>query len=196
MPGSFGDWAGRIARWTRIASAKSDGSCAVEGRSIPGGPAPRSIPSRLLSVFGVRSVPPAGLECLEVRTQGAVDGSTAAPADSKQYGPSDLAEDGSETALYNKDNARAVVAKGADVIVNEGAKKVATDTTPTASGTFAITSVPTGAGTFAITLTWVDNDGVSHVIGTWVSVAAGTTGSVSITGKVDGGDPNFFSKGP
>jgi len=116
--------------------------------------------------------------------------------DSPQYGPSDLATDGSEVALYNKDNARAVVAKGADVIVNEGAKKVATDTTPTANGTLAITSVPTGGGAFAITLTWVDNDGAPHVIGTWVSVAAGTTGSAAITGKVDGGDPNFFSKGP
>lgn len=130
------NWAGRIVRLTQFTSAKSDGSAAVAGRSMPGGPEALDIPSRLAAPFGLRSVPPAGVDCAELRSQGVIDGSMALPLDSVRYGPNDVAS--GDVALFTKDNAQAVRLIGQDVVVNQGTKQVVLDGDSIDCGTLVV----------------------------------------------------------
>src|SRR5579864_7333506 len=92
------DWASRIVRFTQIASAKSDGSATVAGRSYAGGPAAPSIKARLIFPFGLRSMPPSGVDAAVVHAAGASARGMIVGCDSAKYGPSDLPSGGA--ALY------------------------------------------------------------------------------------------------
>jgi hypothetical protein len=94
------DWASRIVRFTSIATAGSDTSCTVAGRSYAGGPPEPGIRARLMFPFGIRSVPPSGVDAAVVHPAGASARGIVVGCDSKAFGPADLAE--GETAIYSK----------------------------------------------------------------------------------------------
>lgn len=204
------DWASRIVRFSRIAQASSDGRCSVEGRTIPGGPESPSIQARLMFPFGVRSVPPSGVDAAVVHAAGGAARGIVVGCDATRYGPSDLAE--GETALYSQHNAKALLADAAgntkitsatvdgvpgDAIVNGGSLEVARRTDPTASGTFAMT-VATVVGPPPVTtivLLYTAPGGAPQTVGTLVFTAGllttATLGSASITGKITAGATHF-----
>ena len=76
------DWASRIVRFTRIASAGSDGSASVAGRGYAGGPAAPNIKARLIFPFGIRSVPPSGVDAAVNAGANGVSGPSLSRSDS------------------------------------------------------------------------------------------------------------------
>lgn len=192
------DWAGRIARFAGIASAKSDGSCVVAGRTFAGGKAASSIPARLLAPFGLRSVPPP-MDCALIQGNGTSRGAMAFPCDTAQYGPDDLDPDGAEVALYNANQPRALVVSDDDLIAQEGDKKVATDTTPITQGTIRFTVVmgtgPLALSIVSLTVLYTPGDG-STAQTTAPLLAGNLTGAITLHEKVDGGSPHFLAPGP
>jgi|GEM_PF-3832191 len=136
----FTDWASRIVRFTQIASASSDGTASVAGRAYAGGPAAPNLKARSLFPFGLRSVPPSGVDAAVVHAAGASARGMIVGCDSKEYGPSDLSD--GETAIYSQANPKALVADQhgntevtsatvdgvpGDVVVNGGSKPVVLD---------------------------------------------------------------------
>ena len=165
------DWASRIVRFTQIASAKSDGSASVVGRSIPGGPDAPSIKARLMFPFGLRSVPPSGVDAAVVHAAGASARGMIVGCDSKEYGPSDL--DWGETAVYSQQNPKALLADKSgntkitsttvdgtpgDVVVNGGTKPVGRKDDPVSHGTLVVTAVM-AAGVPIVTIVYTPGDG-------------------------------------
>ena len=206
------DWASRIVRFTRIARAASDGSASVEGRTIPGGPEAPSIRARLMFPFGVRSVPPAGVDAAVVHAAGAGARCIVVACDAPKYGPSDLAE--GETALYSQQNPKAVHADGAghtkitsatvngvqgDVVVNGGTLPVARKTDPIAPGAITMTAAtaPGPPPVTTVTLVYTPPGGAPTTIGVLVFTAglltAATPGAATMGGKIADGAPHLLA---
>lgn len=197
LRGHFTNWAGRVVRLRTVAAAKSDGTGSLAGRAVAGEQqTPPQARTRFIAPFGFRSVPPADLEVVELCAYGASDRSMSAPLDSARYGPNDLATDGSEAAFYNKDNPRALVATGAHgVIVDQGDKKVATDTTPVTHGTLGFVVIVNGSGALtSLAITYTPGDGSMPQA---LTLALGSlTGTLTLHESIDGGSPNFKAPGP
>lgn len=189
------NWAGRLVRWSRIASADSKGRAAVEGRTIPGGPEPPTIAARLMFPFGLRSVPPAGVDAAVVHAAGGSARGMVVGCDSSRFGPSDL--DGGETAVYSQQNPRALVADKAgntkitsttvngtpgDVVVNGGSKPVVLDGDTVDCGHLIF--IP-NAGAAPASLAYL-GPGVPLPN----PLPAGAV-ALAITGKVSGSSPHF-----
>jgi phage gp45-like len=140
-----------VVQFSTVARSTSSGhGDAMTGRTPPG-ETPNQIPVRRMWPFGIRSVPPVGIDCAVVKANAGPNNGIMVGAESAKYGPSDLVE--GETAIYSKENPKALHADadGAtrinakatkDVIVNGGTRLVVLDTDHVNCGTLAITFVP------------------------------------------------------
>jgi len=191
----FTDWASRIVRFTQIASASSDGTASVAGRAYAGGPAAPNLKARLLFPFGIRSVPPSGVDAAVIHAAGASARGMIVGCDSKEYGPSDLSD--GETAVYSQANPKALVADQhgntevtsatvdgvpGDVIVNGGSKPVVLDGDSVDCGHLVF--VP-NAGTLAASLSYV---GPGVPLPDPLAVGAVV---LALSGMVSGSAPHF-----
>ena len=195
MREAFRNFLAGVLRLTSFASAASDGTGRLAPRPLPGTQQGPAMPTRLAAPYGFRSRPPSDVDAMEVRLDGGPYGSVAVPLDTSTYGPGDLPE--AEVCLYNDKQPKALRTDGDQLIAQEGAKKVATDTTPVkvTGGSYTPTS---------LTLAIVDSAGAVGTIA--ITVAAGAlavipvgvvpAGTFKMQGAVDGGCPDFLAPGP
>lgn len=172
------------------AQGEADGA---DGWPDAGKPYQRS--TRRMQHFGFRSRPPKNTAAVMLLVGGSSSSEVTVAEGSDGYGPTDLAS--GAASLFSSGDARVVV-DGADVTVNDGNKKVATDQTPLSNGTIAMTAATAGAPPVTtVAFTFTPPGGTPSVIGTLVftsGVLTGNTpGSVAMTGKVNGGSPHFLA---
>lgn len=122
-----------VAYASRVAKSSADGQDELEGRSQPDEPDYQILVRRLWP-FGVRSMPPAGVDAVAVFAGAAQSAGVMVGAESPQYGPSDLLD--GEVAFYNKTTGVLIklhadgkvtidAPTGSDVVINGGTAKVA-----------------------------------------------------------------------
>lgn len=151
------------ASWVVFASSVAKSSASgfedeLEGRGAPDEPESQWSVRRLWP-FGLRSLPPAGVDAVAVHANASPSAGIMVGAESPEYGPSDLAD--GEACLYNLTTGTEIrlkadgsitinAASGKDVIVNGGTAKVArVGDSVTVTGTCP----NTGTGTVAIAAT-------------------------------------------
>lgn len=103
-------------RVAKVAKSSADGTGDTVQGHEDGAPSDEQfdLAARRIWPFGIRSVPPAGVDAVWVRSGGSTNG-VMVGAESSRFGPSDLAD--GEVALYNK-TAGVLVRLGSDGTVN------------------------------------------------------------------------------
>lgn len=186
----------RAVRFTQVASTSANGyTDAVDGHAGGGTDPNYRLSVRRLFPFGLRSRPPAGVDCVVVHANGGITNGIMVGAESTRYGPSNL--NVGEVAIYSiaaaamikidktgvitilssdtKNIAIAATGTG-EVVVNSGTLEVARDTDPVNAGTL------TGqAGPYPVVFTHVDAKTSAVTIGQ----------SVQLTGKITDGAARF-----
>ena len=123
-------------RFSTVSKTSADGqSDQVRGRAVdPSDGADYSYPVRRMSTWGVRSVPPAGVDALILHVNGGNNNGVMIGNESARFGPSDLLD--GELAIYNKatgcvikmDQNGAITitaSSGQNITLNGGTQKVA-----------------------------------------------------------------------
>lgn len=159
---------GGIVRFTLTASASADGhDDAAEGRGTDDEAPKHTI--RRLWPFGIRSLPPEGVDCLVLHANGGSTNGVMVGAESKAYGPPDLRT--GETMIY-------CIKTGTRVFLDEsGAIKI------DAAEAQDITLATSGGGNVNITVVGAGNVAVAAESGD-VSVSAGGAVTLDATGDV------------